>query len=130
MTGFVLADDGQGVSANELASAMTLGGDKEYGDNSLGHFGIGLKASSFSQANSLTLLSRDTSGRGAGMRWLAEKARTSFECDVLDSRYVNRMLSLPWGPIQLSTGTVVLWNDMKTFRGHRIPRSSNRSCRR
>ena len=120
ITGFVLVDDGQGVAADELVSAMTLGGDKEYGDNSLGYFGIGLKASSFSQANSLTLVSRDASGRGAGMRWLAEKARTSFECDVLDMEYVSRILSHSWPPIRLTTGTVVLWSDMKAF-----PRASD-----
>jgi hypothetical protein len=120
ITGFVLVDDGRGIAANDLFSAMTLGGDQEYGDNSLGYFGIGLKASSFSQANSLTLVSQDASGPGAGMRWLAEKARTSFECDVLGPDYVNRILSHPWPPIQLTTGTVVLWSDMKTF-----PRSSD-----
>ena len=120
ITGFVLVDDGRGIAADELVSAMTLGGDREYGDNSLGYFGIGLKASSFSQANSLTLVSRDASGPGAGMRWLAEKARTSFECDVLDTEYVSRILSHPWAPIQLTTGTVVLWSDMKAF-----PRSSD-----
>ena len=74
ITGFALVDDGRGVASDKLASAMTLGGDREYDDNSLGYFGIGLKASSFSQANSLTLVSRDASNTGAGMRWLAEKA--------------------------------------------------------
>ena len=64
MTGFVVVDDGRGVAADELISAMTLGGDREYGNNSLGYFGIGLKASSFSQANSLTLASRDASWKG------------------------------------------------------------------
>jgi hypothetical protein len=120
ITGFVVVDDGRGIAAAELASAMTLGGDREYGDNSLGYFGIGLKASSFSQANSLTLVSRDSFGTSAGMRWLAEKARTSFECDVLDSGYVSRTLSRSWTPIQLTTGTVVLWSDMKAF-----PRASD-----
>ena len=120
ITGFVLVDDGSGITADALIPAMTLGGDREYGDNSLGYFGIGLKASSFSQANSLTLVSRDASGTGAGMRWLAEKARTSFECDVLDTGYVSRVLSHSWAPIQLTTGTVVLWSDMKAF-----PRASD-----
>jgi hypothetical protein len=115
ITGFALVDDGRGVASDKLASAMTLGGDREYDDNSLGYFGIGLKASSFSQANSLTLVSRDASNTGAGMRWLAEKARTSFECDVLDTGYVSRILSHSWGPVQLSTGTAVLWSGMKAF---------------
>ena len=120
ITGFVLVDDGLGIPTDELTSAMTLGGDKEYGDNSLGYFGIGLKASSFSQANSLTLASRDASTGGSGMRWLAEKARTSFECDVLDREYVSQILSRSWGPIRLTTGTVVLWSDMRAF-----PRTSD-----
>lgn len=120
ITGFALADDGHGVAADQLASAMTLGGDREYGDDSLGYFGIGLKASSFSQASSLTVMSRHVPGAGAGMRWLAEKARTSFECDVLDARYVDQVLAHSWGPLQLTTGTVVLWSDMKTF-----PRTSD-----
>jgi Histidine kinase-, DNA gyrase B-, and HSP90-like ATPase len=120
VTGFVLVDDGRGIAADNLASAMTLGGNREYGDNSLGYFGIGLKASSFSQANNLTLVSRDVSGRSAGMRWLAEKARTSFECDVLDMTYVSQILSHRWPPIQLTSGTVVLWSDMKAF-----PRASD-----
>ena len=34
--------------------------------------------------------------------------------------YVSRILSHPWPPIQLTTGTVVLWSDMKAF-----PRSSD-----
>jgi hypothetical protein len=115
ITGFVLIDDGRGIAPNELASAMTLGGDQEYRDDSLGHFGIGLKASSFSQAKSLTVASRDASGRSAGMRWLEEKARTSFECDVLGTEYVNVILSHSWAPIQLATGTAVLWVDVKAF---------------
>lgn len=115
ITGFALVDDGRGVAPDKLATAMTLGGDREYDDNSLGYFGIGLKASSFSQAASLTLVSRDASNRGAGMRWLAEKARTSFECDILDTEYVSRILSHSWAPVQLSTGTAVLWSGMKAF---------------
>lgn len=115
ITGFALVDDGHGIAPDKLMSAMTLGGAREYGDNSLGYFGIGLKASSFSQANSLTLVSRDKSGQSVGMRWLAEKARTSFECDVLDPGYADRILSHLWTPIQLTEGTVVLWTDMKAF---------------
>lgn len=120
VTGFALVDDGQGVAPDKLSSAMTLGGDREYAEKSLGYFGIGLKASSFSQANSLTFISRDASGQSAGMRWLAEKARTSFECDILDSVYVSRVLGHSWLPDQLTTGTIVLWSDMKGF-----PRSSD-----
>lgn len=114
-TGFALIDDGSGIAPDQIESAMTLGGNSDYGENSLGYFGIGLKASSFSQANTLMLLSRESSGQETGMRWVAEKARSGFECDVIDTGYVQKLLSRQWGPLSLSSGTVVLWTDLKTF---------------
>lgn len=114
-TGFALVDDGRGIPPDRIKTAMTLGGTRDYGGDSLGYFGIGLKASSFSQANTLTLLSRDTSECGAGMRWVAEKARSGFECDVIETGYARNILSRPWGSLELVSGTVVLWSDMKSF---------------
>src|ERR1700761_4788762 len=63
VTGFALVDDGRGIPPERIETAMTLGGDNEYRSDSLGYFGIGLKASSFSQANTLSLFSRDLPGR-------------------------------------------------------------------
>jgi hypothetical protein len=115
VTGFALVDDGCGISPDGIKTAMTLGGEREYRPDNLGHFGTGLKASSFSQANTLTILSRDSFGRDVGMRWVAEKARTGFECDVIDSEYAREILSRSWESLNLSSGTVVLWTDMKNF---------------
>lgn len=120
VTSFVLVDDGSGIPADKIDSAMTLGGPGEYDEGSLGHFGVGLKASSFSQANTLVVMSRSADGTASGRQWVLEKARESFECDVIDQSAVGNALSRPWGPLTLKTGTVVLWNDMKTF-----PRSSD-----
>ena len=99
---FILADDGDGISESEIDTAMTMGGERDYQSSSLGHFGMGLKAASFSQANSLTVLSRTETG-AVGRRWLLEKARTSFECDIVDKDFVSDMLSRTWGPLQMST---------------------------
>lgn len=115
LTGFALVDDGRGIPPEQIETAMTLGGNRDYRDDNLGYFGIGLKASSFSQANALALLSRDPSGRVVGMRWVAERARTGFECDVIDTEYARTILSRTWGSLSLSSGTVVLWTDMKNF---------------
>lgn len=113
--GFALVDDGRGIPPDRIETAMTLGGTRDYGEDSLGYFGIGLKASSFSQANTLTLLSRDSSERAAGMRWVAEKARSGFECDVIETGYARNILSRSWGSLGLTSRTVVLWSDMKSF---------------
>ncbi len=120
VTSFVLVDDGSGIPADKIDNAMTLGGAKEYTEGSLGHFGVGLKASSFSQANTLVVMSRADHGTASGRQWILEKAHENFECDVIDQLAVEEALLHPWGSLSLKTGTVVLWKDMKTF-----PRSSD-----
>ena len=35
------------------------------------------------------------------MRWLVEKASSSFECDVIDPAYVEKVLTRSWGPVDL-----------------------------
>ena len=123
-TGFALIDDGNGIAPDQIESAMTLGGSSDYGQNSLGYFGIGLKASSFSQANTLMLLSRESSGQETGMRWVAEKARSDFECDVIDEGYVGKMFVASVGGRlvdQRNCGALDRHEDFPCDR--RIPRS-------
>ena len=115
VTGLTLVDDGRGIKETEIDSAMTVGGDRTYHSSSLGHFGMGLKAASFSQADSLTVVSGDAAATVVGRRWLLEKARTSFECDVVDSGFARDMLSRSWGPLLLTTGTIVRWDNVRTF---------------
>src|SRR3954453_7980124 len=40
-------DNGRGMDAPVADEAMTLGHQREYADNDLGHFGLGMKAASF-----------------------------------------------------------------------------------
>ena len=56
----VVADNGRGMSANELNEAMRFGTRREYEPNALGRFGLGLKTASLSQCRRLTVLSRKT----------------------------------------------------------------------
>jgi DNA-directed RNA polymerase specialized sigma24 family protein len=53
-----IRDDGHGMSMDQLLDAMTLGKRREYAGTDLGHFGLGLKASSMSQARQLTVITR------------------------------------------------------------------------
>jgi hypothetical protein len=114
--GFAVIDDGHGIPEEKIDAAMTLGGDQDYDQASLGFFGVGLKASSFSQAGRLTVLSRDDrSGMAAGRRWVLEKARTSFECDVVDPADADDLLTRRWGATDLRVGTIVVWDQMSVF---------------
>ena len=79
----LIVDDGAGIPDDQLDRAMSVGAGREYRAGDLGHFGIGLKAAAFSQAGSLVVVSRTAGADGAGRRWLQERARDDFSCEVL-----------------------------------------------
>lgn len=82
-----VADNGHGIPKNGIDTAMTIGGVREYTKSDLGHFGLGLKAASFSQAASLTLISHAKGSSPVGRRWLEGKATKSFTVDVVDPAF-------------------------------------------
>jgi len=49
-------DNGRGMTERELKHAMKLGGDRDRNEHDLGVFGIGMKLSSLSQANQVTIV--------------------------------------------------------------------------
>lgn len=56
--GLRVIDDGRGMPDETLRSAVVLGRVRAYGDHDLGHFGVGLKAASLSQAREVVILTR------------------------------------------------------------------------
>lgn len=105
-----IRDDGSGMTPRKLLDAMTLGKRSQYGDEALGHFGIGLKAASLSQALTLTVFTTSAEGPPCAMRI----TRGSFTGQVLDQRAAE--LGYSWdarGP--LSTGTVVEWSGLEAI---------------
>lgn len=54
----IIADNGDGMSLNELCNAMTYGSDERAERHSLGKFGLGLKTASTSQCRKLSVVSR------------------------------------------------------------------------
>ncbi len=104
-----IRDDGSGMTPSHLLDAMTLGKRSQYGEEALGHFGIGLKAASLSQALTLTVFTRSAEGPPCAMRI----TRGSFTGQVLDQTAAEHGYS--WdgrGPV--STGTVVEWTGLET----------------
>ena len=66
VTGLQLIDNGLGMDAEALDSAMTFAKKREYRGKDLGHFGIGLKAASLSQADVLRVYSHRDGAQSAG----------------------------------------------------------------
>ncbi|THG30559.1 hypothetical protein E6C70_14415 [Glaciibacter flavus] len=111
-----IRDDGDGMTPPMLLDAMRLGRQQNRDDAALGHFGIGLKAASLSQALTLTVYSMSHAVAPCAVRI----RRGSFTGEVLDHVAAER--GFEWdarGP--QSTGTVVEWRDLETISHSQIP---------
>lgn len=74
-----VADNGHGMTESEIVEALRFGTRRDYPDDDLGRFGLGLKTASLSQARRLTVVSRHAPQR----RWI--RART------LDLDHIKRV---------------------------------------
>jgi len=115
LRGLYVVDNGKGIPASAIDAAMTVGGPRDYTGSELGHFGLGLKAASFSQARSLTVLTRAEDDMMVGRRWLLDRARSGFLCDVVPEGFARAELDRPWGIPWAGVGTVVRWDDVTAF---------------
>tara|TARA_Y100000589_G_scaffold95896_1_gene90509 strand:+ start:91 stop:1512 length:1422 start_codon:yes stop_codon:yes gene_type:complete len=94
-------DDGEGMSEEELLSAMRLGSKDPNivrRKNDLGRFGLGLKTASFSQCRQLTVESFK-SGKSTSMTWDLDLVRQKNAWVVRKNFFVDREI-----------GTKIIWN--------------------
>lgn len=115
-------DDGRGMSDQVIDQAMAFGARTGKGKDSLGKYGMGLKAATFSQCGVLTVMSR-TGGRVSGRRWTAEKAKADWTCEVLNaSASSNYMKQQETHRVVTSrSGTIVEWGELDVFAHSMVP---------
>lgn len=118
LVSLVIVDDGKGMDEDELDVAMTVGGRRGYEKKSLGMFGTGLKSASLSHANSVTVVSRTKRTLPVGRRWLMERAKHGFECDIIDPKYAQDFIDFYQGRPIAFQGTIVRWDGVKDFPQH------------
>lgn len=107
-------DNGAGIEPAKIDSAMTMGGRRHYRDDSLGKFGLGMKAASFSQAHSFTVMSRTLASGAVGRRWRLIDRR-DFHCDVVPADFAAEELGRDWGIPSTGTGTLIRWDEVTGF---------------
>jgi hypothetical protein len=112
VTGLQVIDNGRGMDSDALDSAMTFAKKREYGGKDLGHFGIGLKAASLSQADVLRVFSHRDGAQAAGR---SIRAATPTDIEELDHAGVEAYLAAFSLDFSLDTGTVVEWAEPRTF---------------
>jgi len=108
----LISDNGKGMNIEELKEAMRYGSEREYNEEDLGKFGLGLKTASMSQCQRLSVASRLKSS----------KEITAFCWDLSHIEKTNR-----WEILQITekdafdfissnlsdhSGTVVLWEKL------------------
>ncbi len=119
-----IADDGVGMNGTTITGAMKYGSDRDYADDDLGKFGLGLKTASMSQCRRLSVASRTS------------KTTARIEARQLDLDYVERTDA--WrvlilgaeeraaalvDPLKRHQGTVVLWEDLDRVLNYKNPGS-------
>ncbi len=108
----VVADNGTGMSEEEVREAMRFGSERDLTPASLGKYGMGLKLASLSFARSLSVLSRHAN-RSCGRRWTIRGIENEWDCDVLTESDALSQIRGPWGPLNIAThGTVVVWDEL------------------
>jgi histidine kinase/DNA gyrase B/HSP90-like ATPase len=122
----VIVDDGRGMDDGAIDIAMTIGGERPHNDSEIGRFGFGLKAASFSQADTLTVLSRTDRGAAVGRRLRLETARRDFTVARVDPAYATAALDRDWELPPGAAGTIVRWDGVKGFPVSAAPAETQR----
>jgi hypothetical protein len=109
----VIVDNGEGMTKDQLIVAMKHGSvnpREERNPMDLGRFGLGLKASSFSQCRHLSVVSSQNSIR-AGADWNLDLVREKDEwiISILDEGEIKQ---LPYVEFLSATGTAVIWQKL------------------
>lgn len=104
-------DDGNGMTKSELFNAMKYGSDRDYSNNDLGRFGLGLKSVSLSQCRILTVVSK-IGDEISAYRWdldavISDKKRDCLELENSEIESLPNIDSLKC----LKMGTLVLWQN-------------------
>jgi hypothetical protein len=117
-----IADNGTGMRPDELREALRYGADRDYGEEDLGKFGLGLKTASLSQCRRLSVASRWNPGRAEihAYAWDFEHIDETDRWEILPVRKTDR------GPgfhelLRDHPGTVVLWERLDRILGYKHP---------
>jgi len=117
-----IADNGRGMKPEELREAMRYGAERDYAQDDLGKFGLGLKTASMSQCQRLSVASRWNRERSdiVAYAWDLEHIEKTNRWEILplDRNGIGPAIRLP---LKDSIGTVVLWQKLDRILGYRHP---------
>jgi hypothetical protein len=113
--GLQVIDNASGMDSTGIDDAMTYAKKREYKGRELGHFGIGLKAASLSQANTLVVWSKRYGSPPVGRRLRRETIDTGPVVEEFSSTDAASHLADARVDFAMDTGTIVEWQGVQTF---------------
>lgn len=116
-----IADNGSGMSEDQLQEAMRYGSDRDYEDNALGKFGLGLKTASLSQCQKLSVATRESSHKEIhAYCWDLDHIEKTDQWELIipDAKQYKKILG---GYLSRTSGTVVLWERLDRMLGQKHP---------
>jgi hypothetical protein len=121
LTRFEVADNGCGMTRARLRDAMTFAKHRSHSGSGIGMYGLGMKSASLSQSAVMSVYSKSTHGRAAGLRWRTDTALDNWRCLELSTASAARALEADWnlGFEGGGSGTVVAWDEVKAFSAAR-----------
>jgi len=117
-----ITDNGLGMKPSELREAMRYGSEREYSEEDLGKFGLGLKTASMSQCQKLSVASRWNRKRAdiSAYSWDLDHIETTNRWEILPVSSDD--LDIPiHKPLKKQPGTVVLWERLDRILGYKHP---------
>lgn len=117
-----IADNGGGMKPVELREAMRYGSEREYQEEDLGKFGLGMKVASLSQCQRLSVASRTSRERAdiSAYCWDLAHIEKTNKWELLELTR-DSLSATVRGPLLDTTGTVVLWQRLDRLLGYQHP---------
>lgn len=115
-----IVDNGAGMSKEQLLEAMRYGSEKEYSNDDLGKFGLGLKTASLSQCHKLTVLTKSLKAGISAYCWDLEHIEkvNRWELLIPSEKEVDKILG---ENLINKTGTIVHWQFLDRLLGQKHP---------
>ena len=117
-----IADNGLGMSPRELREALRFGSERDYEDEDLGKFGLGLKTASLSQCLKFTVATRLNPNRSdiAAYCWDVEHVDATNRWEILRVA-TNNLHDHIRQHLKKTTGTALIWERLDRVLGYKKP---------
>lgn len=122
----MIANNGNGMTEDQLKEAMRFGSEREYSERSLGKFGLGLKTASFSQCKTWVVATRNDPQNPdiIAYKWDLEHINKNDRWEILPVDENHLDLSA-FDYLKISVGTVVLWERLDRILEYKNPNSEH-----